>query len=44
MKLCVGVFQVVPHTMRCAHGCINEILLEWDPGTTYLVQRLLTGF
>ena len=26
--------------MRCAHGCIAKILLEWDPGPTYLVQRL----
>ena len=26
--------------MRCAHGSINEILLEWDPGPTYVVQRL----
>ena len=26
--------------MRCAHGSINEILMEWDPGPTYVVQRL----
>ena len=26
--------------MRCAHGSINKILLEWDPGPTYDVQRL----
>ena len=26
--------------MRCAQGSINQILLEWDPGPTYLVQRL----
>ena len=36
----LGVFQVTSHTMRCAHGSINEILLEWDPGPTHLVQRL----
>ena len=36
----LGVFQVMLHTMRCVHGSINEILLEWDPGPTYLVQRL----
>ena len=27
----LGVFQVALHTMRCAHGSINKILLEWDP-------------
>ena len=26
--------------MRCAHGSINKILMEWDPGPTYNVQRL----
>ena len=26
--------------MRCAHGSIAKILMEWDPGPTYLVQRL----
>ena len=36
----VGVFQVVLRTMRCAHGSINEILMEWDPGPTNVVQRL----
>ena len=36
----LGVFQVMSHTMRCAHGSINKILLEWDPGPTYVVQRL----
>ena len=36
----LGVFQVVLHTMRCTHGSINKILLEWDPGPTYDVQRL----
>ena len=36
----VLVFQVMLCTMRCAHRSINEILLEWDPGPTYLVQRL----
>ena len=36
----LGVFQVVLRTMRCAHGSINKILLEWYPGPTYVVQRL----
>ena len=36
----LGVFQVVLCTMRCAQGSINQILLEWDLGPTYLVQRL----
>ena len=36
----LAVFQVVLHTMRCAHGSIAEIIMEWDPGPTYLVQRL----
>ena len=36
----LGVFQVMLHTMRCVHGSINEILMEWDPGPTYIVQRL----
>ena len=36
----LGVFQVASCTMRCRHGSINKILLEWDPGTTYDVQRL----
>ena len=36
----LGVFQVVLHTMRCAHESINEILFKCDPGPTYLVQRL----
>ena len=26
--------------MRCAQGSIHQIPLEWDPGPTYLVQRL----
>ena len=26
--------------MRYAHESINEIILEWDPGPTYVVQRL----
>ena len=26
--------------MRCAHGSIAKILMEWDPQPTYLVQRL----
>ena len=36
----LGFFQVMSHTMRCAHGSINEILLEWDHGPIYVVQRL----
>ena len=36
----IGVFHVASRTMRCAHGSINKILLEWDPGPTYDVQRL----
>ena len=36
----LGAFQVTLHTMRCAHGSINKILMEWDPGPTYVVQRL----
>ena len=36
----LGVFQVVLHTMRCVDGSTTKILLEWDPGPTYLVQRL----
>ena len=36
----LAVFQVVLHTMRCAHGSIAKILMEWDHGPTYLVQRL----
>ena len=36
----LGAFQVTSHTMRCAHGSINKILLEWDPGPMYDVQRL----
>ena len=26
--------------MIYTHGSINKILLEWDPGPTYYVQRL----
>ena len=33
-------FHVASRTMRCAHGSINMILMEWDPGPTYDVQRL----
>ena len=36
----LGVFQVTLCTMRCAHGSINDILMDWDPGPTYVVQRL----
>ena len=36
----LGVFHVMSRTMRCAHGSINKILLEWDTGPTYDVQRL----
>ena len=34
------VFQVVVCTMRCAHGSIAKILMEWDPGHTCDVQRI----
>ena len=36
----LDVFQVTSWTMRCAHGSIAKILVEWDPGPTYHVQRL----
>ena len=36
----LGVFHIASHTMQCVHGSIAKILLEWDPGPTYLVQRL----
>ena len=36
----LGDFQVTSCTMICVHGSINEILMEWDPGPTYVVQRL----
>ena len=36
----LGVFHVASRTMRCAHGSMNKILMEWDPGPTYDVQRL----
>ena len=36
----LGVFEVALRSMRCVHGSINKILLEWDPGPTYDVQRL----
>ena len=36
----LGVFHVASCTMRCAHGSINTILMEWGPGPTYDVQRL----
>ena len=36
----LGVFEVALHTMRCVHESINKILLEWDPGPTYVVQML----
>ena len=36
----LGVFQVTSRTMRCAHGSINKILMEGDPGPTYVVQML----
>ena len=35
----LGVFQVTLHTMRCVLGSIAKILIEWDPGPTYVVQR-----
>ena len=36
----LGCFHIASHTMRCTHGSINKILMEWDPGPTYDVQRL----
>ena len=36
----LGVFQVTLCTMRCVHGSIAKIFLEWDPGPTYLVKSL----
>ena len=36
----LGVFHVALRTMRCVHGSINKILMEWDPGPTYDVQNL----
>ena len=36
----LGVFQVALCSMRCAQGSINQILLEWDPGPTYLDKML----
>ena len=36
----LGGFHVASRTMRCVHGSINKILMEWDPGPTYDVQRL----
>ena len=35
----LGGFHVASRTMRCAHGSIIKILMEWDPGPTYDVQR-----
>ena len=29
--------NVALHTMRCVHGSNYD---EWDPGSTYVVQRL----
>ena len=34
------VFQATLCTMRCTHGSIAKILMEWDPRPTYLVQRI----
>ena len=36
----LDLFQVTSCTMRCAHGSIDEILMDWDPGPVYVVQRL----
>ena len=36
----LGGFHITSRTMRCVHGSINKILMEWDPGPTYDVQRL----
>ena len=38
--LLLVVFQVTLHTMRYAHESNAKILMEWDPGPTYDVQRL----
>ena len=36
----VGDPHVVTCTMGCVYGSSNEILSEWNPGPTYVVQRL----
>ena len=36
----LGVFEVVPCTMSCSHGSNNKTQTKWDPGPTYVVQRL----
>ena len=36
----LGGFHIASRTMRCVHGSVNKILMEWDPGPTYDVQRL----
>ena len=36
----LGNLHVMAHTMGCVHGSSNEILSEWDPGPTYVVQSL----
>ena len=36
----LGDLHVVTYTMGCVHGSSNEIQSEWDPGPSYLVQRL----
>ena len=33
----LAVFQVMLHTMRCAHGSIAKILMEWDPGPICII-------
>ena len=38
--LVLVVFQVMLHTMRYVYGSNAKILMEWDPGPTYDVQRL----
>ena len=36
----LGDLNVMPLTMRCAYGSNYDILSEWDPGPTYVVQSL----
>ena len=36
----LGDPHVATCTMGCAYGSSNKILSEWDPGPTYLLQRL----
>ena len=36
----LGDPHVMMHTVRSVHGSSNKILSLWDPGPTYVVQRL----